>query len=107
VNVPDRPIYPRRGAAPSVGSGDQTVNPSSALQRKTIHRFREDFGVTRGHDHRQPRAMAHADRLIGESNNSDAEPEMINDPTLFEKIGMGMKKADPALLRIDEAEDAR
>jgi hypothetical protein len=83
------------------------VNPSSVLQRKTIHRFVENFGVTRGHGHRQPRAMAHADWLIGESNDSDAEPEMINDPMLFEKIGVGMKKAEPALLRIDEGENAR
>ena len=65
------------------------------------------FGVTRGHDHRQPGAMAQADRLIGESNDSDAEPEMINDPMLFERIGVGMKKTDPALLGIDEAENAR
>ena len=65
------------------------------------------FGVTRGHDHRQPRAMAQADRLIRESNNSDAESEMINHPMLFERIGVGMKKADPALPGLDEAEDAR
>jgi len=51
--------------------------------------------------------MAHADRLIGESNSSDAEPEMTNDPMFFEKIGVGINKADPALLEIDEAEDAR
>jgi hypothetical protein len=51
--------------------------------------------------------MAHADRPIGKSNNSDAEPEMINDPMIFERISVGTKKADPALLGIDEAEDAR
>jgi hypothetical protein len=65
------------------------------------------FGVTRGHGHRQPRAMAPADRPIGESNGSDAEPEMTDHPMLFEKIGVGIKKADLALLGIDEAEDAR
>jgi hypothetical protein len=65
------------------------------------------FGVTRGHDHHQPGAMAQADRLIGESNDNDAEPEMINHPMLFERVGVGTKRADRALRSIDEAEDAR
>jgi hypothetical protein len=96
VNVLDRPIYARRGAAPSVGSGDQTLNPSSALQRRKFHRVVENFGVARGLRRRQPR-VAHADRLVGASNASDAERETIDDPMLFESIGVAMKRGEPAL----------
>jgi hypothetical protein len=96
VNVLGRPIYARRGEAPSVGSGDQTVSPSSALQRRKLHRVVENFGVARGR--RQPR-VAHADRPVGDSNKSNAERAAIDGPMLFESIGVGMnmKKGEPAL----------
>jgi hypothetical protein len=95
VNVLGRPIYAQRGAAASVGSRDQTLNPSSALQRRKLHRVVEKFGVACGR-RRQPRA-AHAGRLVGESNTSDTELETIDGPMLYQSIGVGMKKGEPAL----------
>ena len=55
----------------------------------------ESFVVARDH-HRRPR-VAHADRLAGQANTGNAERETIDGPMLFQSIGVGKKKGEPAL----------
>jgi hypothetical protein len=46
----------------------------------------------------QPDAAAHADRQVRDSNKSDVEPEMIDDPRRFEPANVSRNRAEPALL---------